>query len=213
MRHLLSCIVPFAVLGLAVAGPPASDEPPLRLSLRIGEQTHALVDGKEATIEVAGKATKVTVSVDPLRRFDGAGVQFDYPRSMGFEFEEEAGLAGWTLDGNDTTVLVHQHQEGDAPAVARDTLTSVASSFDEAAKITPHELRLGGKPVAGFTVTAEIGGHAIRWFAVGLEVAGKTVVLTVQDSLRDGKQSAETTRMFELLATTFATAPPPALPK
>ncbi|MEO6596643.1 MAG: hypothetical protein ABIP94_17990, partial [Planctomycetota bacterium] len=111
MRHLLLCLPPLAAFAFALPFSLSPQEPPLRVNLRIGEQTCALVDGQEATIEIAGQPTKVMVSVDASRRFDAdaAGVQFDYPRHMRFELDEdEDGSRDWTLDGLDCEIYVYQ---------------------------------------------------------------------------------------------------------
>lgn len=206
MRSLLLALLPCAAFSVGFVVPDPGVEPPLRLALRIDGQVHALVDGQEATLQIGGRATRVVVAVEPLRRFDAAGIAFDYPRSMAFEFEQDAGLTSWTLDGNDTVVLVHLHDGGEAQVLARDMLSSVVGRFDDEAEVAPCELRLGGKLVPGFEATAVIGDASIRWQAAGLTVAGRAVVLTVQDTLDDGKQSAETRAMLELLDRTLVIA-------
>lgn len=207
MRSLLLALAPCAAFSLGRVVPDPSVEPPLRLALRIDGKVHALVDGQQATIPIGGRPTTVVVAVEPMRRFDAAGIAFDYPRSMAFEFEQDAGLTSWTLDGNDTVVLVHRHDDGEAQVLARSMLSSVVGRFDDEAEVAPCELRLGGKLVAGFEATAVIGDTTIRWLTAGLTVAGHAVVLTVQDSLDDGKQSAETKAVLELLDRTLVIAP------
>jgi len=208
-------------LALAVAGawptverrwPPAAKladaEPPLCLSLHVDGTDHDLEDGREARLAIAGKDVRVRVVVKPTRRFDAAGVQFDFPRDMAFASSAEAGLETWTLDGDDCVIHVYrQAGAADAGRFAERMLAQINAALNESApKATPHRLDLGGTLHAGTRqhLTLAGGSVQIELTAVGLDVEDGAVVVLVQETLGEGgSASAEGKRLRQLLARTF----------
>jgi hypothetical protein len=186
-----------------------ADQPPLQLDIAVDGVRHAAIDGEELTLTVAGKPTKVKVSVAATRRFRAAGVEFDFPRAMGFSHDASEGLEMWTLDGDDVTVMLHRFSIGEAGAMAKSTLVGMSESLGGKAKEPePCMIVLGGKDHAGLRSRVTIGNTAtLETIAIGIPRSEGCLLLLIQDSLGDdGKSSAQCTAMVELLAKTFAFA-------
>jgi hypothetical protein len=192
-----SCLV--AVLAVPMV---REDPPPYLLELEVDGQRHALVDGKQVTLPIAGKELAVKVSVAPTRRFDAAGVQFEYPRDMPFEYEESEHRRTWTLDGNDVTLMLFAHRVL-LPGLAATTLQSMVPGSQPG----DIELVLGGRAVAASTVDRHAGGTTFRHVAVDLVLGERSLLLMLQASLADdGEPTAEFRTVLELLAKTFRLA-------
>jgi hypothetical protein len=165
-------------------------------------------DGQEIVITVAGKEVRAKASVHANRRFEGAGVRFDFPRDMAVGTEPGAAMSQWTLDGDDCVILVNAFDDGDAADLAADVLANTLRALDaKAAPATACTVSLGGKDHAALRGRARMAGTVIEVTSVWLVAGGKAVTLMLQDSLGDdGKATPEATRVLELLKTTFAVA-------
>src|SRR5688572_12225399 len=120
MRTTLATLAGAALLGVLAPRPALdSQDPPLRVTVRIDGVEHHVDDGAEFTAVVAGKEVRAGVSVHPCRRFEQAGIRFDFPRDMAFAHEEAEGVDIWTLDGDDCVLHVQAFEAGDAPDLAR----------------------------------------------------------------------------------------------
>ena len=75
--------------GFGAKGLADPSEPPLQVVLTIDGVQQKLTTGEKASVNIAGKPRDVLVEVAPTRRLDAEGVAFDYPSSMGFEFEHD----------------------------------------------------------------------------------------------------------------------------
>ncbi|MFY9344350.1 MAG: hypothetical protein WAT39_17795 [Planctomycetota bacterium] len=186
--------------------PVASKEPPLQLTVEVDGAPHTATDGQDLTFTIAGKPVKVKVTVAPTRRFRAAGVEFDFPRDMGFAHDADANLETWTLDGDDVTVMLYRFPTGEAAEMTQSTLVGMIESLDAKAKEPePCTLALGGKEHAGLRSRVTIGEAAtLDTIAVGIARGEGCLLLMVQDSLDDdGKRSAQCAAVLELLAKTF----------
>jgi len=199
-------LVAASLFAVTAAAPTATEhqDPPLRLTLRIDGQDHSLLDGQEVLLTIEGKQQKVKVMVAPTRRFDGAGVQFDFPRDMPLEFEHDDPMRTWTLDGTDVTVMLFALGLGRAE-MAKTILDSQSAALGvEVAAPTATTLDLGGVAHAAFEVRVEIAGTTMHMLAADVRVGDGAVTLVVQDSLTDdGARSADCARMLDLLAKTW----------
>lgn len=221
----MRALLPSLLLATAVVAvgrqDPAELPPPLRLTVTVGGVAHQLVDGVEQVVDVAGAPTKLRVDVAPLRRFAAAGVAFDYPRDMAFEFEETGVLQTWTLEGSDLTVMVSRFQMGEADEFVADTLGQMAANFaeiegDEPEKLEPCVVVAGGVDRAGQRVRFTIAEQPMMNKAFGLDLGkGKgCVMVMLQDSCgEDGAPSAEHEAFLALLAKSFAVTAPAAADK
>lgn len=189
-----SCL--FAVLALPRLH---RDPPPYLLELELDGQRHALIDGTRVTLPIAGKQVAVKVSVAPVRRFDAAGVQFDFPRDMPFEYEHSEDEQIWTLDGTDVTLMVFAYRIVQ-PGLAARTLRAMVRD----AESRDTELVLGGRGFAARTVDHLVAETMFRHVAVDLVHEDRSLMLMLQATLDDdGKPTAEYHAVLELLAKTF----------
>lgn len=204
MRFLL-----LAVCCLLVTTPqdpelPRPDPPPLRLTLQIDGQEHALLDGQQVTLTIGGEERQVKVSVAPTRRFDAAGVQFEFPRDIPVGFETGEALDTWTLDGGDVTLMLFVQKVGRA-ALAGQILQNLAAAIaSDAPPPSATTIVLGGRSHSALQTDLRTAGVQMHHLAADLDVAGTAVTIVVQDSVDgDGAPSADAREMLDLLARTW----------
>jgi len=184
-----------------IAGTPllTPEEPPFRLVLQIDGQEHQLVAGREATIEIGGQQRKVVATVAATRQLDAAGVQFEFPRDMGFESKVDGNMHCWTLLS--TKVIVQVFTVKDLGiGIARSTLENLIGS-NELAEAT---LVLGGKSHPALAGEVRSKGNERRLLGADIEVGKGRVTILLQDMVDDdSKPNQDYARMLELLTKTF----------
>lgn len=204
MLRITICLLPLlATVGFVDHGAGVTD-PPLQLTVSIGGHEQRLVEGVEAVVVIDGKQTKVKVVVEPMRRFQAAGVEFDFPRDMAFEHDAED-FDSWTLDGSDVIVHVHRHEAGKAIDLTRGTLAGMLATLDgDSDAPVRHEVTLGGTKYTGFRGRATFGPATIEVIAVGIDIGKRPLVLMLQHTLADdGTESAEKKRVLEMIEKTL----------
>ena len=203
MLRIAACLLS-SLATLALVRQDPATEPPLQMKLHMDGQQFALVPGVETEIAIGDRRSKVKIVVEPHRHFQGAGIEFDYPAEMAFEYEGGAPEM-WTLDGANVVVHVHRHGTGKARPMMRATLTGMLATLDEEAKPPERsELTLGATKREVLIGKASVGPATICVTAIGIDVGDDAIVLMVQDTLADdGSQSAECKRVLEVLAKTF----------
>lgn len=203
---LLSLAIPAAAVGGRLTGTGSNIEPPLRMVLTLDGTEHAIVDGKEAAIEVDGKKVRVKANVLPVRTFEGAGIRFDFPRDMAWAHDPDENAETWTLDGDDFVIHVNAFPSGDPLEIAEQTVKQIALTLDEGAKPKPvrSEFQLGMLTCSAYSVEVGLAGFGMSMTAIALPMKDRPVVILLQRSVEEQDENkAETQQVLELLRTTF----------
>ena len=191
--------------GFGANGLADPSEPPLQVVLTIDGVQQKLTTGEQVSVNIAGKPRDVLVEVAPTRRLEAEGVAFDYPSSMGFEFEhdEEVQLKMWTLDGNDVTLILSQFSF-ETDGMARQMLESSLEALDQEAELREIEVHFSGKKTSALQARVNVVGNAMEITAIALPIPGKSCILMIQDSLEDdGGHTQESSTVMQLLAETM----------
>lgn len=207
MRNLLTLCLCLATSGLHF-GRTVRQDPPLRLTVEIDGRELILRDGERGELDLGAMRVAVRVKVDPTRRFEGGGVSFEFPRAMAYAHEGDEHTDLWSLDGNDCIVHVQAYAGGDPNDLLGIYLNAFRDTYSPQAE-TPVaiELDLGGTKFPGRSLDFEVAGHRQRISAVALEVAGRPVVLVLQDTApRLRRPSTEARELLDLWASTFRLA-------
>ncbi len=192
-------------IGLVLAGVVASagaGEPPTRLGLEIGGATIEVEAGKAFEFIVDGRAVNARIVERPTRRFDEAGIRFEYPRH--FPWEHDAPDM-WTLDGN-SAVLILTRADADADTTAADLLEGVEESLHSTDR-APREkvvLRTRRGDIEGLASRLRIGDASMHHEVYVFEAGDQRFFLMLQDSLDDdGRPTAEFNELRKRLALTL----------
>lgn len=180
----------------------SAGEPPARLGLEIGGTTIEVEAGQRFEFEVDGKATSARIVELPTRRFDEAGIRFEYPRH--FPWEHDAPDM-WTLDGN-SAVLILTRADADADTTAAGLLDGVEESLRSARRASREKVVLPTRrgDIQGLASRIRIGELQMRNEAYVLVADDARFFLILQDSLDDdGRPTAEFNEMRKRLAATL----------
>lgn len=180
--------IAWSLVMLAAASVTVAAEPPSRLALEIGGTTVEIDAGQRFEVVVDGKTQSARITELPTRRFDAAGIRFDYPRHFGWESDPPD---MWTLDGNNAVVIVTRGERGDA-STAKDLLDGMLESLGGKRGAAYREVILDTRQgrIKGLEAIIEVTGFDIRNEAYVLERGEVFALLLLQDSsagdARDG---------------------------
>ncbi|HEV2294837.1 MAG TPA: hypothetical protein VGR35_13360 [Tepidisphaeraceae bacterium] len=186
-------------------------EPPLRIEVEIGGKTVAAEPGKRVEVEVEGKKISLRINVLPHRQFDRAGVRFLYPASCSWEVDrDEPGVTIYTMDGNDSVLMLMKYDVPLTPEQAVDAMLSgLTDTYDKAnVKRLPTTLNTENRTLKGTRLAINLAGERLHQDIFGLKAGGATLLLMLQDSVgEDGKPTTEMQEMRELLTKTLELKP------
>ena len=209
-------------LGLAQAEKPVQattpvsnefTEPPLELVLHVEGQTHDVRLDQPLKIKVKEHDLNVMVSAKPYRTFRAAGLEFRYPRHFAFQVERSApNVTIWSLDGNDTVVMVLKSRAPMNPNEWRDSLIEATrSQFDpKDTRVSETALNLGGRAVSGRCLEFRVASTVIRQEYFALSRAEAPVLLSIQHPVEEDQESGsevEYRQTKELLEASFRLMP------
>ena len=199
-------IVVAATLFLAAGNSlPAAEnvEPPLNYTLKMGDQNVRRVPGTEVDIKGSFTNPKVTLIPDEHRTFTYGGVTFGYPSDFAFEADfGEKGLKTWSLDGNDSVIMLHCYEtEKVTPA---DMATSLKGVYGKSTKSEPTSYTFNGKELTGVRIHATVAGSTFYQDVLALPSEKGSRLLILQDRPKEAKVSeVETNKVMKLLTETL----------
>jgi hypothetical protein len=140
-----------------------------QFELKVGGQSHDVVEGKPLTITTPkGERVELIFSRKAEQIWSGDGLQFRYPREMQLSREESDGVVSLTLEStNSVLALVQLFPEGvPAALVKRELEASIVQEF--AAR--------GGrvKKKAGTEVSRKLGKQEMRGLRFEIDMAGES---------------------------------------
>ncbi len=195
MRGLLSLTL-LAVMTVAGAA-----EPPTRLVLEIDGTSVEVEAGQRFDVLVDGKKRSARISELPTRRFEEAGIRFEYSRHFSWEHDPPD---MWTLDGNNVTLILTRGQPGD-DSTAEDVLDGMTKSSGKRSS-TYRKIALDTRQgrIEGLEATVEMSGIHIRNEAYVLERGDVFALLILQDSSEgDAADAVEFQSLRKRLAATL----------
>ena len=169
-----------------------TEEPPLRFELRLGDETVEVRAGTPFEVSVDGKAIKGELVARPTRRLVLEEHEFEYPQGMTFEYESVFGTKIWTLDGNDSVVMVYRH----LGALSLDEFAELIADGLSGSFGAPEEsavsIHLGGREVHGRALVCDGSGFFIHSELFQLGAGARTrSTLILQDVRHERDEPTE----------------------
>ncbi len=199
--HTVACAL--AILSCVEAGPEEGREPPQLLVLQVEGREIAVQLDKPFAAVIGGNEVKMMLTARPHRLFEAGGVRFKYPRRFTFEYEKDEDVTTWVFEGPSTTLMLMRFEKEDPKAL----LKRMADEFGQIGPNTKRsdtKLAVGERVFAGRRLDLRVAGVQLRQDLFAFDAGGATYLLMVQDSLTDdGKQTAETRAVLELLGKTL----------
>jgi hypothetical protein len=110
-KSLLDNDVLAALLALPCSA--TGEEPPTQLRIAIDGRQYVTTAGTSLEVDVGGRKATLRIDELPWRHFSQDSLQFDYPRHFPWE-SDPAQPRSWTLDGNDSVIMVFEQSAGHA---------------------------------------------------------------------------------------------------
>lgn len=173
-------------------GDDESKEPPLDYSLKVGEKSYPVVEGKPFEIETSSGKITVVLEAAIFRVFRFQNIHFHYPRHLTFEADlsDETSLT-WMLSGNDVILMVFSIKGDITAADMADSLKMQYGAKNT--KIRKDTVSLGGIDYDAERVDVSLVGTALCQKVLKVRSSGgRTLLLVLQDTLDDeGKHTKE----------------------
>jgi len=185
-----------AISGLLVSGlffsatwaAPPKQEPPLRIKLEIGGQSHIVAVGEETALQIAGQSVKLRATLLDTRVFQAPdGLGFAYPRDFSYSYSDSGTRQTWTLSAPGFLISLARWPQG---ALKADSfLPYLAKRLAEKEPQAEVEVKsvvaLGGKVLPGVHVEKHGPGGQVRDY-MAFKVADGTYTLDLVRQL-DGQ--------------------------
>jgi hypothetical protein len=182
---------------------PEAAEPKRQLEVVVDGVPCRVAEGGEAVVKVGDREVKLVARVLPTRRFAAAGIGFEYPTGMAFEFDGEDGARSWSFDGNDVVLTVQSFEAVELDEIANDVLTNLRQAFAVEKEPVQRKIDLGGKERVARGIEAELAGEVISYQVVPIVGPKGGILVMLQDSAPLARPSAELKGLLDLLAKTF----------
>ena len=167
--------------------------PPARFELQLGEQTLEILAGEPFELEFEGQTLRGELTALARRTLRLDTLSFDYLGNASFEYERWFGVQIWTLDGNDTTVMVQRFAEATELSSLADSMQeSLQEAFGETERAQA-VLELGGRDQVGVQL---VSASADIYIFSELFAVDERHILVLQD-VRDLPEQAS--EEFELV--------------
>ena len=201
MRNLPMVLAALLALPCSATG----EEPPTQLRIAIDGRQYVTTAGTSLEVDVGGRKATLRIDELPWRHFSQDSLQFDYPRHFPWE-SDPAQPRSWTLDGNDSVIMVFEQSAGharspeDVAAGFEKTLGAKAPA--EHAKAVLRTERVG--TLTGVASMVRLATTTISHEVFALGKGDRSWLLVLQDSLDDdGGHSSEYIEMRKRLSTTL----------
>jgi hypothetical protein len=208
MKNFRCLFVCFLVsLAVFVAAPAVfavdeSVEPADTYKLALNETEVEIFTDQEIELpENAGKA-KARLIVNPEKRFNYGDVDFQYPRYFTFEADlNEPEVRLWSLSGNKAVLMVQRYPvEMDHKLMAEQLLPSFGEGNST---LGTCEMMFNGVNNAGSRVVTTIGEGTIAQEIYSFDMANGSLLMILQDTLDNDKNSDEFKAFRAQLSRTF----------
>ena len=184
-----------------------SIEPPLKYSVKVGNETATLFEG--VPVRIDGTFTNPTVAIipDSSRVFPYQGVKFRYPKTFTFEADvDDPASKTWVLSGNDIKITYSVYQ---GTLSTKDFADSMLDQFGrENSEIVDKQatITLGQEKLSGISLRTTLAGHKMQIDIYSVPSRGsETRILMFQDSLDDsGNRSEEGSRVLAEIGSSFS---------
>lgn len=210
MRHKWIALILLAFTAIAVARDMGQMtklekvEPPLEFILDIDGQKFPLTADSPTKLTLAGKQVTANLTIKEDRLFSIEGLSFRYPRQHSLEVDPT--MAQWTLDGNNSVILVQRTGPELKPQdLVTATAAELRTQFGRAnVKQAKGAVTLGGKKYETTRLSFKIASNSINQDILGISTPKATFLVMIQDSPQDnGTPSEEAAKVLELLDKTF----------
>jgi len=207
MKHYLSVfflLISLPAIGLA-ARESSEKEPTQKFILKIDDVIHEVSMNTNHKIVVSGKPHKVRIEISPTRKFNKAGLSFDFDSKRHFSYEElSPEVDHWSLDGNNTVIIIQNYKVKVENSEILDSFKEEYRKMKAKTKSTKTKLNYDGKSVTGQRLLINMGDIKLEQQIFFFNKKGETRVMILQDAPdEDNSNTKEFVKMRALVQKTL----------
>jgi hypothetical protein len=205
-KWLGSCLTATVLVTPVAASAQPTSEPPLEVVLELNGQLTEATAEQPFKVKLAGGEVPARISIRPTRLLKTAELSFRYPRAHGFQVETEGDGTTWTLDGSDNTVILTRFAGRTDPAAFMQTTvdTIVGGLGKSITRNAAAQATFAGRTHKGRALTFSLAGQTLAQEIFAFAAGPATYSLIVQDMPTEGRTSAETEQVMNLLRDTLS---------
>src|ERR1700729_1648265 len=83
-------------------------EPKNNFEVLVNGKKYIVPEGEQLKLEGTISNPTISIKESDRKKFESAGIAFEYPKHLSFEFEKSEGYKNWTLTGNDFVVMLFE---------------------------------------------------------------------------------------------------------
>ena len=201
MKKTITILFAFAICmtNAQVSEPGAEASSKSLFEVTVDGKTYTVEEGQEIRLEGKFDNPRMSVKLKDQRKFQGAGITFDYPNNFSFESSSDPGSDEWILDGNDHVIMIY-----DIAGVfeVQDFINNMIPQFgEENCKTKDIEISLGGREIYGMQLLVEVLNQqtSINMYRYH-DTEDSSRFIIFQDSLNeDGSPTQEGKKAFEMI--------------
>jgi hypothetical protein len=178
-------------------------EPKNRFEITIDGKTYPVVEGQELKLESTLSKPSISVKLSELKKFEAASLSFEYPKHLSFEYEKDAGITTWTLNGNSLIVMLFAL---DAKVPLTTLVDAMVKKFGKKnCTVEDFKKELGHQLTNGKRLHVKVAGTnlIIDFYELNSGDA-KSRIMSFQDTLTDnGESSDEFKAGFQMISSSI----------
>lgn len=194
MKHYLSVVLLLITLPFAsvVAKENSGKEPAQKFILKIDNIAHEISINSNHKINISGKPHNISIELSPTRKFNKAGLNFEFDSKRHFSYEALSPVADhWSLDGNNTVIIVQNYK---VKVENSDILNSFKDQYKKMkakTKWAKTKLNYGEKSIQGERLLIDMGDIKLEQQMFFFKKNGETRVLILQDAPQEGSENTQ----------------------
>jgi hypothetical protein len=158
-----------------------------------------LIELPKNNLDLTASKPSISIKLSDRKKFEAASLSFDYPRHLSFEFEKDAGLKTWTLNGNSLVVTLFE-LDGQIPL--NTLIESMVNKFGKRnCTVEDFKKEFGHQLTSGKRLHVKLAGTnlTIDFYALASGDA-KSRIISFQDTIKDnGDPSDEFSAGFQMI--------------
>lgn len=198
-----SVLFVFASIGFFVwvaQEPVETQEPPLELTFRIGEEQLNVVVGRPFSLKVGEQEVHCEIIAKNERTLRLSDIQLKYPSYYTFEYEPDPLVDSWYLSGVDVTLMIFRYSPDTDPAEMQEALSEdFQLHMDGKPKSTKAELSWSSGKLEGIRLTGQVLESNMSQEGFGFQTENHTYLLVIQDFSDNRLPTAEAVNLRKLL--------------
>ena len=207
MKHYISLyffLIFIPAIGMA-ANESSEKEPIQKFILKIDDVAYEVPINSNQNIVVSGKPHKVRIELSPTRKFNKAGLSFDFDSKRHFSYEALSPVVDhWSLDGNNSVIIIQNYKVKLDNSEIIDSFKDQYKKMKAKTKWAKTKLKYGDKSVKGERLLINMGDIKLEQQIFFFNKKGETRVMILQDAPEEGNRNTrEFVKMRELVQRTL----------